>query len=180
MSDIKALGNWQPKFEEWKKAAQPLLASGKPKEAFASYPWMRLDDPPFQRPEKPIRESRVALVTTGGYSIEGEQQPFEAVPSFDDTPARVLEIPLDVNQEKLAINHRGYDHRFAEQDINVNLPLDRLRELVEAGEIGSVAQQTQVVMGLQPNLRPLLTELIPSLVARFKSDSVEAALLVPS
>ncbi len=35
-------------------------------------------------------------------------------------------------------------------------------------------------MGLQPNLRPLLTELIPSLVARFKSDSVEAALLVPS
>ncbi len=29
----------------------------------------------------------------------------------------------------------AYDHRFAEEDINVNLPFDRLAELVEAGEI---------------------------------------------
>jgi hypothetical protein len=50
----------------------------------------------------------------------------------------------------------------------------------DAGEIGSIAPDTQVVMGLQPNVTPLIEALIPELVARFKSDSVEAALLVPS
>ena len=28
----------------------------------------------------------------------------------------------------------AYDHRFAQEDSNVNLPFDRLAELVEAGE----------------------------------------------
>ena len=180
MSDIASLESWLPKFEAWKKEAQSLFTEGKAKKAFASYPWMRLGDPPLHRLEKPIAQSRVALLTTGGYSIEGEQEPFKPFPSFDDTPPAVREIPLDVNREKLTINHPGYDHRFAKEDINVNLPLDRLRELANAGEIGSVANNTQVIMGLQPNLKPLLTDLIPSLVAKWKYDAVEAALLVPS
>ena len=49
-----------------------------------------------------------------------------------------------------------------------------------AGEIGSIALDTQVIMGLQPNVVPLIRTLIPELVSRLKSDSVEAALLVPS
>ncbi len=180
MSDIAALETWQPKFDAWKKESQPLFAEGKAKEAFASYPWMRLGDAPFHRLGKPVKEARVALITTGGYSIDGEQEPFAPFPSFDDSPLGVREIPLDVDHAKLTINHPGYDHRFAEKDINVNLPIDRLRELVEAGEIGSIAENTQVLMGLQPNVKPLLRHLIPSLVAKFKSDAVEAALLVPS
>ena len=87
---------------------------------------------------------------------------------------------MDVDRSKLRIDHAGYDHRFAEEDINCNLPLDRLGEMEAAGEIGSIAPETQVVMGLQPNVVTLIESLIPELVARFKSDSVEAALLVPS
>lgn len=180
MSDVASLDKWRVKFKTWTSESQSLFAEGKAKKAFANYPFMRLDSPPFQRLDKPIAQSRVALITTGGYSIEGEQEPFKPFPSFDDTPPGVREIPLDVNREKLKIHHPGYDHRFAEEDINVNLPLDRLRELVEKGEIGSVAHETQVVMGLIPNVAPLIEDLIPSLVAKFKSDSVEAALLVPS
>jgi D-proline reductase (dithiol) PrdB len=89
-------------------------------------------------------------------------------------------IPLDVDRSKLRIDHVGYDHRFAEEDINVNLPFDRLSELVEQGEIGSIARETPVLMGLQPNVAPLIRDTIPELVARFQADSVEAALLVPS
>ena len=85
-----------------------------------------------------------------------------------------------MDRTRLRIDHAGYDHRFAEKDINCNLPLDRLQEMEEKGEIGSIARDTQVVMGLQPNVTPLIESLIPELVARFKSDSVEAALLVPS
>jgi D-proline reductase (dithiol) PrdB len=180
MSDLDALESWQPKFQDWIRESQPLFREGKAKQAFAHYPWMRFDTTPFHRLDKPISQARVGLITTGGYSIDGEQAPFKPIPSFDDTPPGVRAIPLDVNREKLTINHTGYDHRFAEEDINVNLPLDRLSELAEAGEVGSVAPDTQVIMGLQPNISPLLNDLIPELVARFQSDSVEAALLVPS
>ena len=178
--DESALSAWQPRFADWIKEAGPFLAQGKPKEAFALYPWFSGEGDPFVRLSKPASETRFGLITTGGYSIEGEQEPFRPTPSFDDAPPEIRSIPMDVDRTKLRIDHMGYDHRFAEEDINCNLPLDRLREMQEAGEIGSIAPETQVVMGLQPNVTPLIQSLIPELVSSFKSDSVEAALLVPS
>ena len=180
MGDRDALPGWQPKFTEWVEAAQPFMAEGKPKKAFAIYPWFSGEGDPFGRLPQPASETRFGLLTTGGYSIEGEQEPFSPFPSFDDTPPRIHTVPLDVDRSKLRIDHAGYDHRFDEEDINCNLPLDRLQEMEAAGEIGSIAPNTQVIMGLQPNVAPLIESLIPELVARFQSDSVQAALLVPS
>ena len=180
MSDAAAIEAWLPKFQEWTGFAIPLLQKGKGPEAFGKYPWFSAEGDPFVRLGKPASEARFGLVTTGGYSIEGSQEPFAGVPSFDDTVPEIHMIPLDVDRSKLRIDHVGYDHRFAKEDINVNLPLDRLSELVESGEIGSIASETPVLMGLQPNVAPLIRETIPELVARFKADSVEAVLLVPS
>jgi len=78
------------------------------------------------------------------------------------------------------IDHFGYDHRFAKEDFNANLPCDRLKEMVADGELGSVANDSIVLMGLIPNVAPLVEETIPRIVEKFQSDSVEAALLVPS
>ena len=180
MSDVAGVEAWRPKFQQWVQSAVPLLQKGKAQEAFGSYPWYPTEGDPFVRLQKPASEARFALVTTGGYSIEGEQEPFVAAPSFADEAPRVHAIPLDVDRAKLRIDHPGYDHRFAEEDLNVNLPLDRLNEMVAAGEIGSVANDTQVLMGLQPDVAPLLRETVPALVARFEADSVDAVLLVPS
>ena len=180
MNDQSALSEWQPRFTQWLEEAGPFLAKGKPKEAFAIYPWFSGEGDPFSRLSKPASETRFGLITTGGYSIEGEQEAFRPVPSFDDAAPQINSIPLDVDRKKLRIDHMGYDHRFAEEDINCNLPIDRLREMEQSGEIGSIAPDTQVIMGLQPNVSPLIKSLIPELVSRFKSDSVEAALLVPS
>jgi D-proline reductase (dithiol) PrdB len=85
-----------------------------------------------------------------------------------------------VDRSKLRIDHPGYDHRFAREDINVNLPFDRLKELVANGTIGSLSEETLVLMGLQPNVAPLIESTIPEIVAVFEADGVEAALLVPS
>ena len=180
MSEEARLEAWQPKFKEWVEFALPLLGKGKAKDAFAKYPWFSTEGDPFVRLAKPAAEARFGLVTTGGYSIEGVQEPVKGLPSFDDSTPAIRDIPLDVDPTQLRIDHMGYDHRFAKEDINVNLPLDRLQELVKNGEIGSLQNQVPVLMGLQPNVAPLLRETIPELVARFKSDGVEAALLVPS
>jgi len=180
MSDVQSVESWKPKFAQWVENSMPLLKEGKVKKAFAAYPWFTTEGDPFTKLDKPVSEARVALITTGGYSIEGPQDPFVPAPNFSDVPPDARVIPLDVDRSKLRIDHPGYDHRFADEDINVNLPLDRLRELEEAGEIGSLSPETHVLMGLLPNAMPLITTLIPALVEKLRADDVEAVLLVPS
>lgn len=180
MGDAASLAAWTPSFESWRAEALPKIRQGKTKEAFDSYPWYRTQGDPFARLAKPAGETRFALITTGGYSIAGEQEPMKPIPNFGGDTPQVREIPIDVDPAKLEINHPGYDHRFAEEDFNVNLPLDRLREMAEAGEIGGIAETTHVLMGLVVDVAPLLHETIPALIDRLRSDSVEAALLVPS
>ncbi len=180
MSDAASLPAWQPQFETWAEFAQPLLPQGKAKEAFAKYPWFTTDGDPFATLAKPASETRFGLITTGGYSIDGEQEPMRGYPTFGDEVPQIRPIPLDVDRSKLKINHPGYDHKYAEEDINANLPFDRLQELVADGVIGSLSETTLVLMGLQPNVAPLINETIPEIVETFKADGVEAALLVPS
>ncbi len=180
MSDAAQLADWQPKYEAWVEYAKPLLPQGKAKEAFGEYPWFTTVTDPFVTLSKPASESRFGLITTGGYSIDGEQEPFTGLPTFGDEVPEFRKIPTDVDRSKLVINHHGYDHKYAKEDINANLPLDRLTELVEEGVIGSLSNETLVLMGLQPNVDPLINQTIPEILAAFKADDVEAALLVPS
>jgi D-proline reductase (dithiol) PrdB len=180
MTDTANLSDWAPTFQAWVNDSQSLFAKGKAKEAFSQYPWFQTEGDPFVRLDKPASQTRFGLVTTGGYSIEGEQEPFTGLPNFGDAVPDFRLIGLDVDPTKLKINHVGYDHRFAKEDHNANLPLDRLKEMVADGELGSVADDSVVVMGLIPNVAPLIEKMIPSIVDKFRSDSVEAALLVPS
>jgi hypothetical protein len=180
MSDLNSIESWAPKFDAWKETALPLLAKGKAKDAFGTYPWFSTEGDPFVRLGQPASETRFGLITTGGYSIDGEQEAFSGRPGFGDSAPEIRTIPLDVDRSKLVIHHPGYDHRFAKEDINVNLPLDRLSELADSGEIGSISPNTQVLMGLQPNVAPLLRDTIPELITRLNADGVQAALLVPS
>ena len=180
MTDTAGLPAWGDKFREWVDFAQPLLPQGKAQEAFAKYPWFTTQGEPFATLNKPASETRFGLITTGGYSIEGEQEPMRGYTTFGDEVPQIRPIPLDVDRSKLRINHPGYDHKYAKEDMNANLPFDRLNELVAEGVIGSVAKETLVLMGLQPNVAPLIETTIPEILAAFKADDVEAALLVPS
>jgi hypothetical protein len=180
MSDVAALEAWHEKYESWRETALPRMAKGEAKQAFESYPWFSAPGDPFAKLAKPASESRFALLTTGGYSIDGEQEPVQPIPNLGGATPQVRTIPLDVDREKLVIHHPGYDHRFAEEDVNVNLPLDRLQELADGGEIGSIAPETQVLMGLVVDVAPLLRETIPALIERYRADAIDAVLLVPS
>lgn len=180
MSDASSLTEWRPKFQKWVEECQPLFLEGKGQEAFAQYPWFQTEGDPFVRLDKPASETRFGLITTGGYSIEGEHEPFTGVPDFSEKAPDYHVIGLDADPTKLRIDHHGYDHRFAKEDHNANLPLDRLREMVDDGELGSVSNDSFVLMGLIPNVAPLIEETIPKIVDALRSDSVEGALLVPS
>ena len=87
---------------------------------------------------------------------------------------------MDVDRSKLRINHPGYDHKYAKEDINSNLPFDRLNELAREGVMGSLAKETIMLMGLQPNVEPLIQHTIPEIVELLKGNEVDLVLLVPS
>ena len=180
MHDAAGIPEWKPKFAEWANFAQPMIREGRGKEAFTQYPWYLTEGEPFTKLSKPASETRFGLITTGGYSIDGEQEHMRPSADFTGATPQIRRIPLSVDRSKLVIHHRGYDNRFAKEDYNANLPLDRLQELIAEGVIGSLSETTFGLMGLQPDVEPLIKETIPEIVESFKADRVGAALLVPS
>ena len=131
-----------------------------------------IDAGPWITP-KPLAESKIALLTTTGMHRR-EDPPF--VPGALDYRL----IPGDVDPADLVLSHisPNWDRTGMQADVNVVLPIDRLRELAEAGEIGSVAQWHYSVMGGLPypdQLEPSAREM----GRLMKQEGVDAAVLCP-
>ncbi len=94
-------------------------------------PGPKLDGtPPFTRPAGDLHDCTVAVVTTAGLYVDGDT-PFDVDDPKGDPSFRT--IPSAVDAGALRIAHAHYSHRWWEQDHEVILPLDRLRELEAAG-----------------------------------------------
>src|SRR5258708_605522 len=103
-----------------------------------AYPYRRIDWRPGARLSKPLNESRIALVTSAGFSPR-DQPPFDASIKGGDWSFR--EITRDAPVQELLIGQKSdaFDHSGIEADRNLALPLDRLRELVADGIVGEAA-----------------------------------------
>ena len=92
------------------------------------------------------------------------------------------EIPSDARKTDLTITHDYYDHSAADRDINVVLPLDRMREFAAERRIGGIAPFAYGFMGHihGRHLSILLAESAPEVARRLRSDGAEAAILTPA
>ena len=131
----------------------------------------RFDDTPFV-PGPQLAQRRVAIISSAGLYVRGDR-PFTSIAS----DYRI--VPGDVTANDLLMSHISvnYDRSGFQQDWNVVFPIDRLRELAERGQIGSVADFHYSFMGaVSPEqLEPSAGELAGLL----QRDGVTAALLVP-
>jgi D-proline reductase (dithiol) PrdB len=121
----------------------------------------------------------VALVTTAGVHRR-DDQPFDMVDKDGDPSFRV--IPAGLRRDQLCITHDYYDHRDADKDVNIVFPLERLRELAQAGAIGKVAVSHYSFMGHidGPHIQQLLDVTAPDVAHRLKRDCVDAVVLTPA
>jgi D-proline reductase (dithiol) PrdB len=145
----------------------------------AGYRAERQDDGvPWVPVTKPLADSTVALVTTAGVHHR-TQQPYDMHDHDGDPSFRELdfELPLD----SLMITHDYYDHADADRDLNVVLPVERLRELAASGEIAAVARLGYGFMGhiTGRHLETLKRRTAPEVAARVKKARVDAVLLAP-
>jgi D-proline reductase (dithiol) PrdB len=137
---------------------------------------------PWAPVTKPLSESKVALLSTAGLSMKGDT-PFDMDgerkrPTWGDPSWR--RISADATSDTILANHLHIDTGFIERDLNVALPLDRLRALADAGVIGSVADTHYSIMGFQgSDSSTLENESGPAIAAAMKSEEVDLALLAP-
>ena len=142
---------------------------------------------PFTRPTKNLRDTRWALLTTGGLYIKGIQKPFDIAresnePTWGDPTFRV--IPRDIRREDIAVAHHHYNPEDVVWDFNILLPIHRFLELEANNEIGSLATHHYSVMGYQghpgPNWDYWIEKTGPSILDQMKSDKVDGVLLTPA
>lgn len=126
---------------------------------------------------KPLRESRVALVATGGVHLAADR-PFRLLDKKGDWSWR--EIPGDATFDRLRLSHVGYNTRKVCEDINCVFPLERLRELATEGAIGSVSPRHFSFMGYIPITEPLVTGTAPEVAQKLREDEVDLVLLAPA
>lgn len=144
----------------------------------ATYRYRTLDPVPFARPRKPLREARVALVTTGGVYARG-QEPFDTAKKGGDVSFRV--VPKGADLATLAIAHKSdaFDQTGCLADRNVGFPLERLREMEAAGTIGALAPRALSFMGSISAPGRLVKDTAPEAASLLEADGVDVALLVP-
>ena len=124
---------------------------------------------PYTPRFRELKESIFALVTTAGVHLR-EQEPF----NLDGDNSWRL-IPGDVAASQLMVTHEHYDHRDADEDINVVFPIDRLRELAAEGIIAGVGDKHLGFMGYSQNFRDLYERVAPEMakiISRSKADGV--------
>jgi len=134
-------------------------------------PWTKLD--------KPISESRVALITTAGIH-HASQQPFDLQDEDGDPTFRILDGSTLL--DNFIISHDSYDHTHAEKDPNVVFPLERLKEFEREGTIGELAPHHYGFMGhiLGKHLPELVEKSAVEVAAHLKNDQVDLVILTPA
>jgi D-proline reductase (dithiol) PrdB len=125
---------------------------------------------------KPLVKCSVALVSTAGVHLKSQPAHDLRNPHGD---ASFREIPGNTHRSELAVDHVHYDTSDANEDPNCVFPLDRLRELVDMGMIGSIAPMHYGFMGFIPDGRLLRDTTAPIAAERLLAQKTDVVILTP-
>ena len=124
--------------------------------------------------QKPLPQSKVAMVSTAGLHLRGDRLFQGGDPSF-----RI--IPSDAKTSDVILSHVsiGFDHTGIYRDLYLAFPLDRLRELVQQAKVGSLARSYYSFMGAQRDPRRIIEVTGPEAAALMHDEGVDLVLLAP-
>jgi D-proline reductase (dithiol) PrdB len=140
------------------------------------------DGIPWTPMTRPLGEARIALVTTAGINVRGLEPPFDyareqSEPNWGDPTYRTL--PRDLRQDQVQTGHLQINNDDIDRDLNVAIPIARMRELEEQHVIGSLAPTSYSFMGYQPDTTEWRERYAPDVAERMKAEQVDGVLLTP-
>ncbi len=141
---------------------------------YTPYRWFQAGDAPSWTPlAKRLAASRIGVLSTSGAYVLGQV----AYHYKDDTSIRG--IPSSTDPNDLRFSHVTENYLVgARRDPECLLPLAALRRLVAEGFIGSLADKVFSCMGGVYSQRRVREEIAPALLAGFREQKVDCALLV--
>ena len=129
---------------------------------------------PYTPLDRELSKCAVSLVTAAGVHRR-DQEPFNIADELGDLTFRG--IGGDAALADLMVTHHHYDHRDADEDLNVVFPLEILRDLVEEGLIGQVAREHVGYMGYSMQLKQMYEQTAPA-IAEYVDKKAKADLVV--
>ena len=138
-----------------------------------AYPWRRIDPVPWATLRRPLRDAKIAIVSTAGL-VPPDQEPFDDDIRGGDWSYR--EVPDSIDVSTLVDAHRSwtYDHAGVRADPNLGMPIDRLHELR-----ANTNHRHFSFMGSITAPGRLTKTSAPEVAEKLGADGVEAVLLVP-
>lgn len=128
--------------------------------------------PPVWTPvTKEIKDMKVAIATAAGVHLKADKR-FNLAGDFT-----FRKVPGEAPSSELMVSHGGYDNGDVNKDINCMFPIDRLKELAEAGFIKEVADTHIGFMGGGGNQEKFKNETGPAIAKILKDEGVDAVLM---
>jgi D-proline reductase (dithiol) PrdB len=120
----------------------------------------------------PLAQRRIAILSSAALIRRGE-------PPFPFGSGECRFIPADTPAGELLISHVSinFDRSGWQRDINVVFPIDRLRELAAAGEIGGVADTHYTVMGSTDPAA--MEDAVNQIEGQLRQERIDSVLLSP-
>ena len=134
---------------------------------------------PGPHPGKPIKESKVALVSSGGLYYR-DDRPFDLdrerkEPLWGDSSFR--EIPRGISQQDIRVAHLHYENSHALEDFNCVLPLAVLEDMLDEGRIGGYPSTIWPSWDTSQGWGRLSRETVPRMAERLVEMDVDLVLL---
>ncbi len=143
-----------------------------------TYRYRSVDWRPGARLRQPVRDSRVATITTAAFHGP-DQEPFDLEEKGGDVSYRVIERGTDLATLRSAHKSNAFDTAGIERDPNVALPLQRLEDLAAAGAIGDVSPVHFSFMGSISAPARLIQRSAPAIVRALETARADLVLLTP-
>ncbi len=163
---IENLGKISGRYRNWRGGEQ-----------LNNYPFVENVYAPFTPMRRALPMLNLALISSAGAYIDGTT-------AFDtqtrDGDASFREIPVEVEAEDLLYAPRGYDPAAVRQDMNAQIPVERLQEYEANAVIGQLNNVWWSLNGYIPNARLVAENLAPQIAERLARYEVQAALLIPA
>lgn len=170
MEIIEDLDGWRRRFDEWKRSGD----AGRTDDVGANYPFVHNRRAPFKPARRALPMLNLALISSAGAYIDGTE------PFANESDASFREIPIEVESADLRYAARGYDDAAVQQDMNSEVPIERLLEFENNGIIGQLNPVFWSFSGFLPDAGLLVAELVPKLLGRLNRYEVQATLIVPA
>ncbi|HYE16652.1 MAG TPA: glycine/sarcosine/betaine reductase selenoprotein B family protein [Pyrinomonadaceae bacterium] len=172
MEILEQAEEWRDRYVRWKQTNEMRGA-----DVGEHYPWVENRHAPFRPARRALPMLNLALITSAGAYVDGTE-PFDTEVFGGDASFR--EIPVEVEPADLKWSARGYDPAAVAEDMNAQVPLDRLKEFEGNGIIGQLNPVFWSLCGFMPNAARFTATGLGQLVERVRRYEVQAALLVPA